>query len=208
MDRQRTYEAARSLAREKRVEHGVQTGGFGLRQLREIYRAEGISLTGWPYKMRKVKAVYFREDGHAHVMYNKHIPDEPRLFALVHELKHHYLDADGVESQPIGCLTETYDQGSDVREIAAEVFAAEFLFPEEEFRQWAEGYLQGRVCTSEDLVMLKQECPARVSYTFLRKAMERLGYAPASSLQVIGIRKLEEQLLGVPFYRRIRSVKS
>ncbi|MFH0828769.1 MAG: hypothetical protein V1907_01150 [Candidatus Kerfeldbacteria bacterium] len=93
-------------------------------------------------------------------------------------------------------------------EIGAEVFAAEFIFPEQEFLEWATVRLRNRPCTPKDVVELKRCCPAKVSYTFLVKRLERLRFCPRGSLAGVKFVKLEEQMHGVPFYRHFREKAS
>jgi len=193
-----------ALAQAKRKRHGVQTRGFGLREMRRIYSAEQISIDYWPYRLRKLRAAYVNVDGVAAVLLNKGIkPVEPRLFSLAHELKHHYVDADSARAG-LGCKENySYEEGSLI-EVGAEVFAAEFIFPEAEFIDWLEEHLESRPCSAEDVVRLKNDCPAIVSHTFLAKRLERLGYAAPGSLQGIPWNKLRDNVLGIPWYRQRR----
>jgi Zn-dependent peptidase ImmA (M78 family) len=56
------------------------------------------------------------------------LPGGPTIFTMAHELKHRLVDS------KIGIfLRETSDQTRRI-EIAAEVFAAELIYPEKEFR--------------------------------------------------------------------------
>jgi Zn-dependent peptidase ImmA (M78 family) len=52
------------------------------------------------------------------------VPEEPRLFALLHELKHHYRDRDAIGAGSLVC--GDYNANRRI-EIGAEIFAAEFL---------------------------------------------------------------------------------
>jgi Zn-dependent peptidase ImmA (M78 family) len=88
MSRHAYYEDLKELAREKRQLYGVDTGAFGLREVRKIYKAEGIRLDYWPLSY-KIKAIYMCTDDDPSVAVQKSLPDQPKLFALVHELKHH-----------------------------------------------------------------------------------------------------------------------
>lgn len=207
MSRSEYYEYLQALARAKREEFGVSTEGFGLREMRAIYRREGISIDLWPYKLRKVRAAYMVVDGAPHVLMNKAIkPIEPRLFSMAHELKHHLVDQERAAASPcgLGCQEYVTYQGVPAIEIGAEIFAAEFLFPENEFIAWATPLLPSRPCTKEDVVRLKRACPAQVSYMFLTKRLERLGLARAGAFAGVQFRKLEESIYGQPFYRRLR----
>jgi Zn-dependent peptidase ImmA (M78 family) len=49
----------------------------------------------------------------------------PRLFALVHELKHHYIDQESIRGGELKCGDYNANQ---IIEKGAEVFAAEFIY--------------------------------------------------------------------------------
>ena len=91
MGRRLYYEDLQRLARETRARYNVDTASFGLREARLIYKEEGIRLDHWPLS-RKIKALYMCDGGDCSVALQKNIPYEPKLFALIHELKHHYKD--------------------------------------------------------------------------------------------------------------------
>ena len=91
MNRHAHFEELKKLAREKRAQHEVETAAFGLTEVRKIYRAEGIRIDylRLPYK---IKGLYMCADNDFSVAVQRSLPTEPKLFALVHELKHHYCD--------------------------------------------------------------------------------------------------------------------
>ena len=196
MSRRAYYEDLKSLAREKRALHGVATAAFGLREVRKIYKAEGIRLDYWPLP-RKIKALYMCENGDCSVAVQKSLPDEPKLFALVHELKHHYRDRGMLGAGVIHC--GDYN-ANELIEKGAEVFAAELIYPEVEFVDDLR-LLRITVWTSENVVHLKRSCKAKVSYKFLCKRLERLGLISSGQFEGIRFLKLEERMFGVPFYR-------
>src|SRR5439155_22703767 len=96
-------EALKALAREKRRTFGITTSTMGLREVRRIYRAEGITIDLWPHKLRKLRAAYFPNDGDPCVLLKKNMPVEPRLFSLLHELKHHFVDRNALAASGITC---------------------------------------------------------------------------------------------------------
>jgi Zn-dependent peptidase ImmA (M78 family) len=199
MSRRLYYEELQRLAREKRTQHNVDTSSFGLREARAIFKAEGIRIDHWPLP-RKIKALYMCDDGACSVALQKSIPYEPKLFALIHELKHHYKDREALGSGVIHC--GDYD-ANELIEKGAEVFAAEFIYPESEF----EGDLDNLCPTVRepaDVVAFKRACRASVSYRFICKRLERLGRINSGQFDGIQFQKLEEQIHGVPFYRRGR----
>jgi Zn-dependent peptidase ImmA (M78 family) len=199
MSRRAYYEDLLRLAREKRTLHGVRTEAFGLMQVRKIYKIEGVRIDYWPLPY-KLKGLYMCEDGDCSVAIQKSLPDEPKLFTLVHELKHHYRDREALGSGIIPC--GDYN-ANELIEKGAEVFAAEFIYPESEFAEdlapW--GVV---VWKAENVVHLKRNCKAKVSYRFLCKRLERLGLVPVGHFNGVQFQKLEEQIFGVPFYRRYR----
>jgi Zn-dependent peptidase ImmA (M78 family) len=193
------YEQLKELARRKRVEHNVETSSFGLRKVREIYKADGIVIDSRKLPPA-IRAVYMCDGGDPSVLVNKQLPAEPRLFSLVHELKHHYCDQSAIENGEIRC--GDYNANRTI-EIGAEVFAAEFIYPEREFLSHADelGFVRNEV-SAEDLVRFKKSCGAPVSYKFIQKRFELLGYIAKGQFGQVQFHKLEEQIYGVPIYKR------
>jgi Zn-dependent peptidase ImmA (M78 family) len=123
---------------------------------------------------------------------------EPKLFALIHQLKHHYCDREALGAGVIHC--GDYD-ANELIEKGAEVFPSEFIYPEAEFA----GDLADRDLSfrePSDVVTFKQVCKAKVSYKFICKRLERLGRIASGHFDGVQFHKLEDQILGVPFYRR------
>ena len=200
MSRGAHYETLKVLAREKRSHYCVVTESFGLMEVRKIYKTEGIRIDYYPLPY-KIKALYMCADGDCSVAVQRKLPDEPKLFALIHELKHHYCDRDALGNGVIHCGDYNMD---DVIEIGAEVFAAEFIYPEAEFiRDIAP--LRIASWTPEDIVRLKRNCKAKVSYRYLCKRLERLGHIARGAYDHVKFQKLEEKIYGVPYYRRRRA---
>ncbi len=196
MTRDEYFEALKALAREKRLYHAVRTNSFGLREVRQIYKNEGIKIDPWPLPP-KIKAMYMCTDGHYSVAVRQKLPDEPKLFALVHELKHHYVDQEKIENGMVLC--GDYNQ-NELIEKGAEVFAAEFIYPQAEFSDLV-GSLGVSCWQPENIVRLKQRIQAKVSYTFIRKRLERLGLIPRGEFASVQFKKLEEKLVGVPYWK-------
>ncbi len=126
-----------------------------------------------------------------------HLPLEPRIFTMAHELKHHLVDR-GRRFSYCGPSNER-----EPIEIGAEIFAAELIFPEHDFVETLRrmGVSQGE-CTPEVLVRLKNECGTTLSYSGLAKRSEFLRYAPSGSLKRVRWKKLEEEIFGKPLYKR------
>src|SRR5258708_39670782 len=96
------YDALKLLARQKRAEYDVTTATLNLIVVRKIYSAEGIRIDPWKFP-RTIRAAYMCDDSDPSVAINKTLPREPKLFSLVHELKHHYLDQQLIEGGEIRC---------------------------------------------------------------------------------------------------------
>jgi Zn-dependent peptidase ImmA (M78 family) len=200
MNRNDYYEEMKNLARTKRAAYRVDTARLGLQEVRKIYKAENIRIDFWPLPW-KIKALYMCSDGDCSVAIQKSLPYEPKLFALIHELKHHYCDREALGNGVIHC--GDYNQ-NEIVEIGAEVFAAEFIYPEQEFAEDIRhlGIVRWQ---AENIVHLKKRCKAKVSYRFLCKRLERLGVISRGHFDAVQFQKLEEQIFGVPFYRRRRA---
>src|SRR5262249_51530425 len=158
----------KALARQKRAQHNVITGDLGLQVVRNIYKAEGVTLD-YRKLPAKIRAIYMCDDDDPSVAINNHLPAEPKLFSLVHELKHHYTDRKMIQDGIVKC--GDYNAQQEI-EIGAEVFAAEFIYPESEFIEFARKLNLARLqTTAEQIVQFKRDCGAPVSFTFIRKRL-------------------------------------
>lgn len=199
------YEDVIALAGEIREKYSITTPSFGLKKIREIYADQEISLTNSKSKWKKVRAAYLIIDGESHVLVRASLPDEPRLFSLCHELKHHLKDRHLFASnQVFGCKEYANHRGVPEIEISAEVFAAELIFPEQEFIDWVRQTVAPALCTKEDVVALKRSSPAKMSYVSLIKRLVRLGFAAPGAFSGVQFQKLEDEIHGVPFYKTAR----
>ncbi|MEK6289219.1 MAG: ImmA/IrrE family metallo-endopeptidase [Acidobacteriota bacterium] len=200
MSRSIYYAEMRSLAQAKRAQYNVETAALNLRFVQGIYRNEGIKIDYWDTKRRKIRAAYFCDDGDFSVMINKSLPREPKLFALVHELKHHYKDQLLIQAGEIRC--GDYNAG-ELIEKGAEVFAAEFIYPEAEMQLLLEELaITTENCSPESLVEVKRTCGAVVSYTFLVKRFEWLDLIERGEYSKVQFTKLEESIYGPAFYKQ------
>src|SRR5260370_37254308 len=102
MTRTEYYQKLKELARDKRKQYQVITSALGLREIRAIYKAEGITVDLRPLSAT-IRAVYMCDDDDPSVLVNKTLPEQPRLFAMAHELKHHYCDRDEIERGGLRC---------------------------------------------------------------------------------------------------------
>ena len=199
MFRRQYYDAMKLLAAEKRQKYSIRTASLGLKRIREVYKAEGVAIDLWETSY-KIRAMYMCDGGDPSVLVNRNLPTEPRLFAMVHELKHHYCDQTALKNGQIRC--GDYN-ANEVIEKAAEVFAAEFIYPAQEFLDCASSLsLEAGKVTPEELVQLKRVCKAPVSYKFLQKRLEWFGFIARGQFAMVQFQKLEEEIYGVPIYRQ------
>jgi Zn-dependent peptidase ImmA (M78 family) len=199
MTRSDYYEQMKALARETRAKYDITTARVLRSDLRRVYRDQGIRIDLWPYRMREVRGAYFHDDLGVTVMLVKRLPEDPMVFTMAHELKHHLVD----RSLPVACCSDR--NANQHIEIGAEVFAAEFIYPEQDFLdELARRGVTAGGCCAEALVRLKHDTRTTLSYTGLAKRATFLGIAPAGSLDGIRWKTLEEQIFGEPLYKRIR----
>jgi hypothetical protein len=58
-------------------------------------------------------------------------------------------------------------------------------------------------CSKEQVVKLKRECGAPVSYIFLRKRLEWFQFIETGAFAGVQFQKLEDEIYGIPFYKKI-----
>jgi len=191
------YNDMKQLARDTREKYGFATPRVLKSDLRKVYKDQGIHIDLWAHKMREVRGAYFNDELGATVMLVKGLPDDPTIFTMSHELKHHLVDRD----LPIACCSDR--NINEHIEIGAEIFAAEFIYPEQDFvdHLTSRGVAAG-TCTAESLVHLKHDTRTTLSYAGLAKRATFLGLAKPGSLARVAWKKLEEQIFGVPIYKR------
>lgn len=192
--RSRYYQRMKERARTLRGEHGLVTARVTLSDLRKIYKVLGIQLDLWPHFSPRLRGAYFNDPLGPTVAINSNLPNDPRAFTMAHELKHHLEDRPNVTSLSL-CSSRNE---TEVVEIGAEVFAAELLFPEQMFLE----FFNGRRCTPDEIVSLKRTTGTTLSYTGLAKRAEFHRLVPKGSLAKVHWKKLEEQIFGVPYYKR------
>jgi hypothetical protein len=199
MSRTEYYNELKELARSIRSEFGLITPRVMRSDLRRIYRDREIKIDLWPQKFRTLRGAYFNDENGATVMLAKGLPEDPMVFTMAHELKHHLRDAG---------ISVSYCDPSNEREpieIGAEVFAAELIYPENDFaRDMVERNIGFGKCHPADLVRLKRETRTTLSYSGLAKRAQFLGFSNSGALIGVKWKKLEEEIYGVPFYKQFR----
>jgi len=144
------------------------------------------------------EGAYFSFEHGPCVLVSRKLPPPQRVYTMAHELKHHLAD----RNEMIAFCHEANVPAQI--EIGAEVFAAELIYPEDEFAKYfTEKNIKSGACTAEDIVHLKHSTDTTLSYTSLAKRAERMGFALKGSLPKVGWIKLEENLYGEPAYKRI-----
>ncbi len=196
MDRYQYYEELKSDARALRAAHGLTTPRVLRSDMRRIYGFYGIKIDLWPHKLKNLRGAFFNDDLGPTVMLDKSLPDDPMIFTMGHELKHFLKDKN---------LTVTYCNDKNITqpiEIGAEIFAAELIFPEQDFVDLMnEMGVNENCCTPEQLVQLKNDTKTTLSYQGLTKRAERFQFAKPGSLNNVRWKKLEEEIYGVPWYK-------
>ncbi|MDB9515015.1 ImmA/IrrE family metallo-endopeptidase [Kamptonema animale CS-326] len=207
MSRTDYYEEMKALARDIRSKNGLDTPQVRSSDLRRIYKGYGIKVDLWPNKynfcksrFRDLNGAFFNDELGPTIMINRNLPEDPKIFTMGHELKHFLVDSN-LPTLWCGGFNE-----NERIEIGANVFAAELIFPEQDFINHLSqmGIGEGE-CTPIVLVQLKRETKTTLSYAGLVKRAERLAFAPTGSFASVKWKKLEEEFYGVPFYKRSRS---
>jgi predicted transcriptional regulator len=199
VDRSAYYSEMKVLARATRAQFGLVTPRVTKSDLRAIYRTHGIRIDLWPHRLRDLRGAYFNDHLGSTVLLAKGLPEDPTVFTMAHELKHHLVDRE------LG-LSYCTDRNADrVIEIGAEIFAAELIFPEDDFVAALQraGMTAGG-CKPEHLIELKRETRTTLSYAGLAKRATFLGFARVGALEGVRWKKLEEAVFGEPLYKRLR----
>lgn len=193
------YRQMKLLAEQKRVEFNVASKKMGLKLIREVYKIECIKIDYQNLKSSRIRASYFCEDGDCSVLVKKNLPAVQRLFALTHELKHHFVDRESIENGKFEC--GNYNKNKKI-EIGAEVFAAEFIFPELEMRQsLADFGITKETITPKKIVEYKKNCGIPISYTFIKKRITWFRLIKNGEYDNVKFQSIEEGLFPNPFKR-------
>jgi len=191
MNRQAYYEELKLLARQVRAENGLRSPRVLPSDLRRIYERHGIVIDSWPYRFRHLRGAFISDHLGTTVMLASGLPQDPMVFTMAHELKHFFRDRHLGASY---CDQSNLDKAV---EIGAEIFAAELLFPDQDFIKHMHLLRVGRdQCLPKTLIQLKRKTRTTLSYAGLAIKAERLGYAPACSLTKIKTWRKFEALYG------------
>jgi len=200
------YEELKDLARKVRQRFCLETPRVMLSDMRTIYKDYKIDVDLWPrkdlpaVKLKGLRGAFFSDSYGCSVLINRHLPVEPRIFTMGHELKHFLKD------QNLGSLWCGDDNTKDIIEIGAEIFSAELIFPDQDFKDRFDALSSGcSACVAEKLVHLKKETLTTLSYTALSKKAIFFKFAKSNDFKGVKWTKLEENLYGVPYHKQKRS---
>jgi Zn-dependent peptidase ImmA (M78 family) len=185
------YEELKLLARQVRAENGLRSPRVLASDLRRIYDKYGITIDSWPYRLRNLRGAFISDHLGTTVMLASGLPQDPMVFTMAHELKHYFRDRDlGISYCDQSNLSKTV-------EVGAEIFAAELIFPDQDFIKHMRTLRVGRdQCLPKTLVQLKLKTRTTLSYAGLAIKAERLGFAPPSSLTRIKTWRKFESIYG------------
>src|SRR5215469_14484922 len=171
----------RQLALEVRARHGIEGSHLTMRQIWRICRTEGIERLDFRSGFKFLRGAYFNDEYGVSILLARGLPDDPTIFTIAHELKHHLVD-----SRARSVLCRATEEARRI-EVGAEVFASELIYPERDFVYdlfRLLGQMPQRV-TAEILVQLKRRTQTTLSYAALAKRTVLLGLAERSSFQDI-----------------------
>jgi Zn-dependent peptidase ImmA (M78 family) len=173
------YYEMRELALEVRARNGIEGSDLSMRDMWRIYCQEGIGKLDFRHGFKDLRGAYFNDDCGVTVMLAGGLPDEPTIFTMAHELKHHLVD-----SKSASILCRTNEQTRRV-EVGAEVFAAELIYPEKDFVYDLFRLLHGmpQSVGPELLVELKRKTRTTLSYAALAKRTVLLRLADQESFR-------------------------
>jgi Zn-dependent peptidase ImmA (M78 family) len=180
------YYRMRELAREVRTRHGLEGSRLTIRRIWRICRMEGIERLDFRSGFKALRGAYFNDECGVSILLARGLPDDPTIFTIAHELKHHLVDS---KAKSVLCRA-----AEEVRriEVGAEVFAAELIYPEKDFVGDL-SHLLGRTpekVTAETLVQLKARTRTTLSYAALAKRTVLLGLAKQGSFRDVRWRTL------------------
>lgn len=199
------FQELKTLALQKRVQLNIESKKLNLNVVKNIYKSEGIILDYRKIKSRRIRAAYFCDDVDCSVLANTSLPRIPKIFSLIHELKHHLVDREKIINGEIVC--GDYNENKTI-EVGAEIFAAEFIYPEAEmFSDCQEFGINCDNCTKENVVNFKRYCEVPISYTFLEKRFVFFNFISKGSFKNVRFQKLEE-IMYPPIYKQDGFIKN
>lgn len=183
------YYEMRELAQEVRTRNGIEGPDVSMREMWRIYRVEGIEELYFRHGFKQLRGAYFNDEHGVTVLLAGGLPDEPTIFTMAHELKHHLVD---FKAGTVLCRT---DEDAKRMEIGAEVFAAELIYPEKDFVYDLFRLLRGlpQLVSPQTLVELKQRTETTLSYAALAKRTVLLRLAEKETFKHVRWQDLQRQ---------------
>jgi Zn-dependent peptidase ImmA (M78 family) len=202
------YNYLKKIAREQRALFNLNTPTVKLTDMRRAYKHHGVTVMLWPpknmtvSKTKTIRGAYRHIEGEPTVLISRNKPKDQRVFTMAHELKHHLVDFELVKSGGSACVIT---EDNDYIEKGAEIFAAELIFPEEDFIEILAKNGTGKgQCTPETIVRLKHDTGTTLSHGSLAKRATFLKYADVGVLDNARWFKLDEAIYGEPVYKQIQ----
>jgi len=197
-NRREYYQGLKELAQEKRKQYNLE-GVYKVlpSTLKKICKSEGVKYIDLNSRLKDVYGAYFYTDMEgASITIKKGLLQEIYAFTLAHELKHHLVDREILKNNYAHCLGNFGEETEQI-EIGASVFAAQFIFPEDDFcKVMGDLQIQKGSCTADDLVHLKEKTKTTLSYAGLAKRAYRLKYS--NRILTAKWTDIEKKLYGKP----------
>lgn len=199
-NRNEYYNLIKHKAKEIRGKYNLNGPRILPGQIKNILLEEGVKEVKLWKDFKRIRGAYLlNKDGSATVGINDNLPRDPKAFTMAHELKHHLMDKD------LGQIFCSLSNVSEEIEIGAEIFAAELIYPEQLFLDHL--LLMGINKDNFEprhIVDLKKGNDTTLSYQALAKRAMLLRIAVKGSLDNIKWKKLEEDIYGLPYYKKVR----
>jgi Zn-dependent peptidase ImmA (M78 family) len=200
------YNEMKGSANDIRKKYNLTTARMLPSNIKKILKIEGVShiqpFDGKSFK--SIRGAYEMDKNAGPIVYVRdNLPPDPFVFTLCHELKHHLHDQ--------GMLNLVCSNSNITKEIeiAAEIFAAELIYPESLFLIQIQ-----EICPikakfkPEDLVNLKVNTKTTLSYQGLCKRLAYHGYSNENFLSSIQWRNKQLEIFPNPFIRKKRRITS
>lgn len=204
MSRNDYYEEMKENARQLRERYGLTTPKISKADVEVILRDNNIELDLWLPKgidslgFKVIRGAFIHDECGSTIMVSRSLPESPAIFTIVHELKHFFHD------RHLGRIHCGDHNQREPIEIGAEVYAGEFLFPDADFQEAlaSMGIRSGQHCTPEDIVLLRHETEATLSYGGLTKKAEHLGFIGKGAFARVKWRSIEQKINGRTEYQQ------
>ena len=198
MSRNDYYEEMKENARQLRERYGLTTPKISKADVELILKDNNIELDLWVPEgiaspgFKVIRGAFIDDEYGSTIMVDRNLPESPAIFTIMHELKHFFHD------RHLGKIHCGDHNQREPIEIGAEVYAGESLFPDADFQKAlaSMGIRSGQHCTPEDIVLLRHETEATLSYGGLTKKAEHLGFIRKGAFAGVKWRQIEQRIYG------------